>query len=106
MICENDLSQGYIWCNDTLVKKLSLNGNSLSNSEFYNMIHPEDVTYYKEKMKNISNDYNISYRFNTGSSYIYVKEEGRKIVVGKQIELCGVMTVIDNYKFVGMQYYR
>lgn len=95
----NDLSQGYIWCNDTLVKKLSLNGNSLSNSEFYNMIHPEDVTYYKEKMKNISNDYNISYRFNTGSSYIYVKEEGRKIVVGKQIELCGVMTVIDNYKF-------
>ena len=95
----NDLSQGYIWCNDTLVKKLSLNGNSLSNSDFYNMIHPDDISYYREKMKGIANDYSISYRFNTGSSYIYVKEEGRKIVLGKSVELCGIMTVIDNYKY-------
>ncbi len=95
----NDLSQGYIWCNDTLVKKLSLNGNSLDNKDFYRMIHPDDLPLYEEKMKNLPSDYSMTYRFNTGSSYIYVKEEGHKIILGKTIELCGIMSPIDNFKF-------
>lgn len=95
----NDLSQGYIWCNDTLVKKLSLNGNSLNIQDFYRMIHPEDLPLYEDKMKNLPADYAITYRFNTGASYVYVKEEGHKIVLGKTVELCGIMTPIDNYRF-------
>lgn len=96
----NDLSQGFIWCNDTLVKKLSINGNTLNIKEFYQMIHPEDLALYEERMKHLTSpDYTITYRFNTGSSYVYIKEEGHKIVLGKTVELCGIMTVIDNYSF-------
>lgn len=95
-----DLENGYIWCNDTLVKKLSLNGNSVALKDFYKLIHPEDLAFYEEKMKNMKADnYSLSYRFDTGRGYVCVKEEGRKIVLGKTIELCGVMTPIDNYKF-------
>lgn len=95
-----DLENGYIWCNDTLVKKLSLNGNSVSLKEFYKLIHPEDLAYYQEKMTNMRADgYSVSYRFDTGRGYVCVKEDGKKIVLGKTIELCGVMTPIDNYKF-------
>lgn len=95
----NDITQGFIWCNDILVKKLSLNGNSMSNKDFYRLIHPEDLPLYEEKMKSLPENYSISYRFNTGSSYVYVKEEGHKITIGKNIELCGIMTPIDNYRF-------
>lgn len=95
----NNLSQGYIWCNDILVKKLSLSGNSLKQDEFYKLIHPDDLALFKDKMNSLPSDYSLSYRFNTGSSYTYVKEEGHKIVCGKTIELCGIMTVIDNYRF-------
>ncbi len=95
-----DLENGYIWCNDTLVKKLSLNGNSISLKEFYKLIHPDDLAFYEEKMKNMNaSEYSISYRFDTGRGYVCVKEEGRKIVLGRTIELCGVMTPIDNFKF-------
>ena len=95
----NNLSQGYIWCNDILVKKLSLSGNSLKQDEFYKLIHPDDLALFKDKMNSLPSDYSLSYRFNTGSSYTYVKEEGHKLVCGKTIELCGIMTVIDNYRF-------
>lgn len=95
-----DLANGYIWCNDTLVKRLSLNGNTVSLKDFYRLIHPEDLSFYEEKMKNLNaSEYSISYRFDTGRGYICVNEEGRKLVLGKTIELCGVMTPIDNFKF-------
>lgn len=96
----NNLTDGYIWCNDTLVKKLSLNGNSLDTNSFYKQIHPDDIALYKESLSNLkATDYSISYRFNTGTNYIYIKEEGRKLVIGKNIELCGIMTPLDDYKF-------
>lgn len=95
----NDITNGSIWCNDVLVKKLSLNGNSMDIKEFYRMIHPEDLPLYEEKMKSINSGYSITYRFNVGSSFVYLKEEGQRIVNGKAIELCGIMTPIDNYKY-------
>lgn len=95
----NDITNGSIWVNDILVQKLVLNGNSISIKDFYRMIHPDDLPFYEEKMKSINDSYSITYRFNTGSSYVYLREEGQKIVNGKSIELCGIMTPIDNYSF-------
>lgn len=95
-----NLNDGYIWVNDNLVENLKLNGNSISLNDFYSNIHPEDIAFYEEKMKNLqSNDYEISYRFNIGTNYIYVKEIGRKVVLGKTVELCGIMVPLNNYSF-------
>ncbi|MBO5711301.1 MAG: GGDEF domain-containing protein [Acholeplasmatales bacterium] len=97
-----DLKKGYVWCNDILVKKLFLSGNSIDIQSFVNNIHPNDIASYKEKMKSITDknpEYSISYRFNTGSSYLYVREEGMRIATGSQVEHCGIMTVVDNYRF-------
>lgn len=95
----NDITNGSIWVNDILVSKLVLNGNSMDIKDFYKMIHPDDLPFYEEKMKSITDTYSITYRFNTGSYYVYLKEEGQKISNGKTIELCGIMTPIDNYSF-------
>jgi GGDEF domain-containing protein len=65
-------------------------------------IHPDDISFYKEKMKEITSkdgDYSISYRIFNGSSYYYIKEDGARISSGKSVELCGIMKVVDNYRF-------
>ena len=98
----NDLKQQFIWFNDVLVSKLSLPGNTIESNTFYSYIHPDDLALYKEKMKQITSkdgEYFITYRYFNGSSYYYVREEGARISCGKSVELCGIMNVIDNYKF-------
>lgn len=96
----NTLTNDSIWFNDVLVKKLFLNGNSISGTEFFKNVHPDDFKVYKEKITELSTgDYHLSYRYNTGNYYVYVKEEGRKIVNKDSIELCGVMTVVNDYSF-------
>ena len=94
-----NLEEGYIWFNDVLVKRLSLPGNNISLEEFYSMIHPEDITLYRERMTSNINEYDFKYRFNTGSSYIYIEERGKKINLGKTKELCGIIMPIDDYGF-------
>lgn len=98
----NDLKKGYVWCNDILVKKLCLNGNSIDQQSFYANIHPNDVASYRERMKMVNEknpEYSVSYRFNTGTSYLFVKEDGVRISSGSAVEYCGIMTVMDNYRF-------
>ena len=94
-----NLEEGYIWFNDVLVKRLSLSGNNISLDEFYKNIHSEDINLYKERIVSSSSEYDLKYRFNTGSSYIYVEERGRKITSGKSKELCGIIMPIDDYGF-------
>lgn len=94
-----NLDEGYIWFNDVLVKRLSLSGNNISLDEFYSMIHPDDIVLYKERMTTNASEYDLKYRFNTGSSYIYVEERGKKISSGKSKELCGIIMPIDDYGF-------
>lgn len=98
----NNLTDKSIWMNDVLVHDLSLSGNSMSLDGFVKNVHPDDLAMYKTKMSQINNinpTYSLSYRFNTGSRYIFVKEEGTRITNGKMIELCGVIRILDNYKF-------
>ena len=95
----NDLTNRSIWFNDVLVKKLFLTGNSLDSNEFYRNIHPDDIRLYEEKLSNISSEYSISYRYNVGGAYLYLKEEGNKIVSNSQTELCGIIKVLDDESF-------
>lgn len=98
-----DLNNKSIWINDVLLKELCLNQNDLSLEEYISNIHPEDLAIYKSKMAQINNihpNYSISYRFNTGTKYIYVKEEGKRISRGNQIELCGILKPIDSSKYL------
>ena len=94
-----NIDDNYIWFNDVLVKKLSLNGNTLSFEDFYKMIHNEDVMMYQDKLKEAKEDYNLSYRFNTGSSYVYLKDKGKKIISDKTVELCGVIEILNDNSF-------
>ncbi|MDE7095754.1 MAG: GGDEF domain-containing protein, partial [Anaeroplasmataceae bacterium] len=90
-----------IWVNDALKQKLCLNYNDLSLEEFIQNIHPEDLALYQEKHKIINNiqpRYSLSYRYNTGSRAIYIKEEGTRITNGKTIELCGIIRPIEGQK--------
>ena len=96
----NNLNQKSIWFNDNLVRKLCLNGNSVATKEFLANIHPEDLALYEDIMSSMKNeDYKVTYRYNTGAYYVFVKEEGHKIVIDKNIELCGIMNIIDDYSF-------
>ena len=96
----NTLTTDTIWFNDVLVKKLFLNGNTVSGSEFFKNVHPDDFKVYKEKISELSSgDYHLSYRYNTGNYYVYIKEDGKKIVSKDSIELCGVITVVNDYSF-------
>ena len=96
-----DLTNQSIWINEVLKKKLCLNYNEMSMDDFMKNIHPEDIPMYKEKrsmINNITPRYMISYRYNTGTRYLFVKEEGTRITNGKTIELCGMIRVIDGQK--------
>ncbi len=95
----NDLTNHSIWFNDVLVKKLYLTGNSMDSSEFYRNIHPDDIPIYEEKLSNITGEYSISYRFYVGGAYLYLKEEGSKIISNSQTELCGIIKVLDDESF-------
>ena len=96
----HNLNNKTIWFNDILVQRLYLNGNSISSAEFYNNIHKEDKALYSDVMNNIRTEsYSVTYRYNTGAYYVFVKEEGRKIVTEKNVELCGIMSVLDDYRF-------
>ena len=72
----------------------------MTTMEFYKNVHPDDLRIYKEQLANLKTaDYEFSYRYNTGNYYVYVIEKGRKIVTKDTIELCGTMTVVNNYSF-------
>jgi len=94
------LNNGNIWLNDVIVRRLFLNGNALSIDDFFKNIHPDDLRNYQDKIRNLREDtYEATYRFNTGNYYVYVKEEGKRITKGDIIELCGIMTILDDYSF-------
>jgi len=96
----NTLNEKSIWFNDILVRRLCLNGNVVSSQEFYSNIHPEDMALFQDIMNNLKDDdYVATYRYNTGSYYVYVKEQGHKIISGNVIELCGTMSIIDDYRY-------
>lgn len=96
----NTLNTDNVWLNDVLVKKLYLNSNTMTSTEFFKLMHPDDLKVYQEKIANLNDEsYNISYRFNIGSQYVYVKEEGHKIITNKTIELCGILHVMDDYGY-------
>ena len=71
----------------------------MDSSEFYRNIHPDDIPIYEEKLSNITGEYSISYRFNVGGAYLYLKEEGSKIISNSQTELCGIIKVLDDESF-------
>ncbi len=96
----NTLNNDTIWCNDVLVKKLFLTSNVMSSNDFFKLIHPDDLRIYQEKIAHLNDeDYSVSYRFYIGSQYVYVKEEGHKIISNKTIELCGILHVLDDYGY-------
>lgn len=96
----NNLTNKSIWFNDVLVKKLLLNGNSIQANDFYNNIAPEDLALYKETMANLKGtDYEITYKYNTGAYSVYIKEKGYKIITENEVELSGVMQVVDDYGY-------
>ncbi len=98
----NDLTNQCIWVNDVVTHNLCLGENTLALDKFTANIHPDDLAMYKAKMamiNNINPRYSISYRYNVGTRYAYVKEEGTRITNGKTIELCGILRVLDNYKY-------
>ena len=91
-----------IWVNNNIVNDLKLSSNSLTLDEFFSNIHPDDLPMYKAKIAQVNNinpSYSVTYRYNTGLSYAYVKEEGSRISNGLTIELCGFIRILDGYKF-------
>ena len=96
----NTVTKQSIWFNDILVKRLNLNGNTMSSSDFYANIHKEDLPIYQERINNLdSNDYSMTYRYNVGAYYVYIKEDGHKVISGDTVEFCGVMNIIDDYRY-------
>lgn len=96
----NNITNNSVWVNDVVVEKLALNGNSLTQEEFFMNMHPDDIALYQSVLKNTrTDDYEVTYRYNTGSLYVYVKEVGQRIALNGTIEYCGVMHVIDDYRF-------
>ncbi|MCR5231324.1 MAG: diguanylate cyclase [Acholeplasmatales bacterium] len=96
----NNMTDESIWVNDVIVEKLCLNGNSMSQAEFFSNMHPDDIALYQNILKSSrSLDYEATYRYNTGNNYVYVKEVGQRIALNGTVEYCGIMNVIDDYHF-------
>lgn len=93
-----NITDSSLWLNDIIVKQLNLNSNSLTIEEFRNNIHQDDLALVKAKLSQVNNinpDYSLTYRYNIGASYVYVKEEGSRISNGKEVELCGRISLIQ-----------
>ena len=91
-----------IWVNNVITKELKLNNNDMSLEAYQSNIHPDDLAMYHTKLSmvnNINPSYSITYRYNTGTGYSYIKEEGNRISNGLSIELCGFIRVLDGYKY-------
>lgn len=97
-----DLKNKSIWVNSVLTHDLYLNDNTLSLEDFHKNIHPDDLEMYKARIAQVNNinpNYSVTYRFNVGNRYIYLKEEGSRISDGHTIELCGLMSVLDSGRY-------
>lgn len=93
-----DLTHKTIWINDVLKQKLHISHSEMPIDAFMENVHPEDLAMYQEKhalVNNINPRYSVSFRFNTGTRYIFVKEEGTRITNGKIVELCGMIRILN-----------
>ena len=91
-----------MWVNNVIINDLKLSSDTLTIDEFKSNIHPDDLAMYNTKLSmvnNINPSYSVTYRFNTGTGYSYVKEEGSRISNGLAIELCGFIRLLDGYRF-------
>ena len=91
-----------IWFNNNIMHDLNLSNATLTFEEFYTNIHPDDLAMYKAKLSQVNNinpNYSVTYRYNTGVTYAYVKEEGSRISNGLKIEFCGFIRLLDGYKY-------
>lgn len=96
-----DLTHKTIWVNDVLKQKLHISYNEMPIQAFMENVHPDDLAMYQEKHTTITNvnpRYSVSFRYNTGTRYIFVKEEGTRITNGKIVELCGMIRILDGQK--------
>lgn len=97
-----DLKERTIWFNDNLVEKLGLSDNEISLDEFYKGIHQNDLPLYQEELAQVNHthkDYSATYRYLVGSRYAFIKEVGSRISSGHSIELCGIMSLNEDYHF-------
>ncbi|MDE5566789.1 MAG: GGDEF domain-containing protein, partial [Anaeroplasmataceae bacterium] len=97
-----DLKNKSIWINNVLLQDLCLTENMLDLKDFHKHIHPDDFAMYKTKLAQVNNinpNYSAVYRFNVGSRYAYIREEGSRISDGHNIELCGLIRILDNYHY-------
>ena len=63
-------------------------------------MHPDDIALYQSVLNsNRGEDYEVTYRYNTGSYYVYVKEIGQKISQNGTVEFCGIMNVVDDFRY-------
>lgn len=98
-----DLTNQMVWVNEVLRKLLCLNDNEISLQEFLSNICPDDLALVQEKRAAVSHihpQYILSYRYNTGGKWIYIKEMGTRITNGKTVEFCGIIRVVEGQKRV------
>ncbi len=95
-----DLDKKYIWGNDSLVKMLNLNGNTIGRSEFESYIHKDDLPLYNKTMSDLTQNnpnYSVKYRFKTGANYEFVHEKGKRIFSrGESDEIAGTIELISS----------
>ncbi len=97
-----DLKKRTIWVNDNVMAKLKLSENEISLDEYYNHIHPSELPMVQEELAAVTHsnpEYSMVYRYKVGGRYVYVKEDGCRISSGHTTELCGILSLNDNYHF-------
>lgn len=98
-----NIDEHYIWGNDSFVKTLNLNGNSIARGEFDKYIHPDDMAFYNRTISDLTEatpSYDIKYRFRTGTNYQFVHERGKRIFnKGADSEITGTIEIVNDAHF-------
>lgn len=95
-----NLDEKYVWGNDSFVKTLNLNGNTVSRAELENYIHADDIAYYHKIISGLTEQspcYDVKYRFKTGANYQFVHEVGKRIFSkGADSEITGTVEIVND----------
>lgn len=94
----HSLNDKMLWVNDNMVNLLHLRDNNISFSDFCSLIYQEDLEYYKGIIDNLTRQnpiYETSYRIRIGATYVYVKENGKRLFDASEDQIMAYLHVIQ-----------
>ena len=95
-------SDGSIFGSDKYIKYMGIRSNNFDVYEFEENVHKDDLNLYKTTLEKTTNKrpvYNINFRTVNNGKTTWIKEVGKRIIIGKKVSYISVIKPLDIRQF-------